>query len=85
MHFIGSEYLGSGKDGQDLWVFQKATPQFCMISGLWVSDPLALRQGLLTHSSTWGRYLRLDGVRHSKKEAKAFQLSVVMHQCGHIT
>ncbi|KAF6077283.1 dermokine [Phyllostomus discolor] len=48
-------------------------PQFFMISGLWESDPLALRQGLPTHSSTWARHLRLDRWGHAKKEVKAFQ------------
>lgn len=45
-------------------------------------DPWALRQELLTCSSTWARHLRLDRQGHAKGEGKAFRLSAVTHSCS---
>lgn len=80
--FRGSEYPGSGEDAQDLWVFQPATPRFCVASGLGERGPLGTEARIAHILIHVGQALRLHRWDHAKLEVKAFLLSVVMLSCS---
>lgn len=55
----GSGYLGSCKDGQDLWVLQKAI-LFCMSSGFWETGPLGTEARVANSHICVGRACEAD-------------------------